>query len=36
LIAAGFIRLEGGQYRSIARFAGGRLFVNDQEIPLSP
>lgn len=36
LVAAGFIRLEGGQYRSIARFEGGRLFVNDQEIPLSP
>ncbi len=36
LIAAGFIRLEGGQYRSIARFEGGRLFVNDQEIPLLP
>lgn len=36
LLAAGFIRLEGGQYRSVARFAGGKLFVNDQEIPLAP
>jgi len=36
LIAMGFIRLEGGQYRSSARFEGGRLFVNDREIPLSP
>jgi hypothetical protein len=36
LTAAGFIRLEGGQYRSTARFEGGRLFVNDQEIHLSP
>lgn len=36
LIAMGFIRLEDGQYRSAARFESGRLFVNDQEIPLLP
>lgn len=34
LTTAGFIRLEGNQYRSSARFEGGRLFVNGQEIPL--
>ncbi|MDG4552677.1 MAG: YdgA family protein [Candidatus Competibacter sp.] len=35
LTAAGFIRLSGDQYRSTARFEGGKLFVNDQEIPLA-
>ncbi len=34
LTAAGFIRLEGDQYKSSARFEGGKLFVNGQEIPL--
>lgn len=34
LTTAGFIRLEGDQYRSSARFEGGKLFVNGQEIPL--
>ncbi|MDG4552356.1 MAG: YdgA family protein [Candidatus Contendobacter sp.] len=34
LTTAGFIRLEGNQYRSNARFESGRLFVNGQEIPL--
>jgi len=34
LTAAGFIRLEGNQYRSSARFEGGKLLVNGQEIPL--
>ncbi len=32
--AAGFIRLEGDKYKSTARFEGGKLFVNDKEIPL--
>lgn len=32
--AAGFLRLEGDQYKSTARFEGGKLFVNDKEIPL--
>jgi uncharacterized protein YdgA (DUF945 family) len=36
LTAAGFIRLEGDQYKSSARFEGGKLFVNGQEIPLLP
>lgn len=36
LVAMDFIRLEGGQYRSIARFEGGKLFLNGQEIPLLP
>jgi uncharacterized protein YdgA (DUF945 family) len=35
LMSAGFIRLEGGLYKSTARFEGGKLFVNDQEIPLA-
>ena len=34
LTTAGFIRLEGDQYKTTARFEGGQLFVNDQEIPL--
>ncbi|MDG4595197.1 MAG: YdgA family protein [Candidatus Contendobacter sp.] len=34
LTTAGFIRLEGNQYRSSARFEGGKLWVNGQEIPL--
>ncbi len=34
LTAAGFIRLSGDQYQTTARFEGGKLFVNDQEIPL--
>ena len=36
LTAAGFIRLEGDQYKTTARFEGGKLFVNGQEIPLAP
>lgn len=35
MTAAGFIRLEGDQYKSTARFEGGKLFVNDKEIPLA-
>ena len=35
LTAAGFIVLEGDQYKSSARFAGGKLTVNGQEIPLT-
>ena len=34
LTTAGFIRLEGDQYQSSARFEGGKLLVNGQEIPL--
>ena len=34
LMTAGFVRLEGGQYKTTARFEGGKLFVNGQEIPL--
>jgi uncharacterized protein YdgA (DUF945 family) len=34
LASAGFIRLEGNQYRSSARFENGKLLVNGQEIPL--
>jgi uncharacterized protein YdgA (DUF945 family) len=36
LTAAGFIQLEGDQYKTTARFEGGKLFVNGQEIPLAP
>lgn len=36
LTAAGFLRLEGDQYKTSARFEGGKLFVNGQEIPLAP
>jgi uncharacterized protein YdgA (DUF945 family) len=36
LTTAGFIRLEGDLYQSTARFEGGKLFVNGQEIPLTP
>ena len=36
MTAAGFIRLEGDRYQTTARFEGGKLFVNDQEIPLAP
>lgn len=36
LVAAHFIRLEGDRYLSTARFEGGKLSVNDQEIPLTP
>jgi len=36
LTSAGFIRLEGDQYKTTARFEGGKLFVNGQEIPLAP
>ena len=36
LTAAGFIRLEGDRYQSTARFEGGKLLVNDREIPLAP
>ena len=34
LTTAGFVRLEGDQYKTTARFEGGKLFVNGQEIPL--
>jgi len=34
LVAGGFIRLEGDQYKTTARFENGKLFVNGQEIPL--
>lgn len=34
MTAAGFLRLEGNDYRTVARFESGKLFVNDQEIPL--
>lgn len=36
MMAAGFIRLEGDQYKTTARFEGGKLSVNGQEIPLAP
>lgn len=36
LTAAGFIKLDGDRYTMAARFEGGKLFVNDQEIPLTP
>jgi uncharacterized protein YdgA (DUF945 family) len=36
MTAAGFIRLEGDQYKTTARFEGGKLSVNGQEIPLAP
>ncbi len=35
LITAGFIKLDGGRYTTTVRFADGKLFVNDQEIPLT-
>ncbi len=35
LIAAGFIKLDGDRYVTSARFADGKLFVNNQEIPLA-
>lgn len=35
LVAAHFIRLEGDRYLSTAHFEGGKLLVNDQEIPLA-
>lgn len=35
LISAGFIQMEGNQYKTKARFEGGKLFVNDKEIPLA-
>ncbi len=31
----GFVRLEGDRYRSTAKFEGGKLYVNDKEIPLT-
>ncbi|HRD65089.1 MAG TPA: YdgA family protein [Candidatus Competibacter sp.] len=34
MMAAGFVRLDGDRYESTARFEGGKLFVNDKEIPL--
>ncbi|MBK8182034.1 MAG: YdgA family protein [Candidatus Competibacteraceae bacterium] len=34
VVAAGFMRLEGDQYKSKAHFENGKLFVNDKEIPL--
>ena len=36
LTTSGFIRLEGDHYKTTARFEGGKLFVNGQEIPLMP
>lgn len=33
-IAAGFIKLDEDRYTTTARFADGKLLVNDQEIPL--
>ncbi len=36
VITAGFIRLADERYQSTARFEGGKLFVNDREIPLTP
>lgn len=36
MTAAGFVRLDGDRYESTARFEGGKLFVNDKEIPLGP
>ncbi|MDQ5910029.1 MAG: hypothetical protein QG599_2124 [Pseudomonadota bacterium] len=36
LITDGFIQLDGDRYKTIARFEGGKLFVNDKEIPLTP
>jgi len=36
LTAAGFIRLDGDQYQSSARFENGKLSVNGQDIPLAP
>jgi uncharacterized protein YdgA (DUF945 family) len=36
LISAGFIKLDGDRYTTTARFADGKLFVNGQEIPLTP
>jgi uncharacterized protein YdgA (DUF945 family) len=36
LTAAGFIKLDGDRYKTTARFADGKLLVNDQEIPLTP
>ena len=35
MTAAGFIRLEGDQYKSTAQFEGGKLLVNGKEIPLA-
>ncbi len=35
MTAAGFIRLEGDQYKSTVRFEGNKLLVNNQEIPLA-
>lgn len=34
MVEAGFLRLAGDQYQSTARFEGGKLFVNDREMPL--
>ena len=34
-ITAGFIKLDGERYVTTARFAQGKLFVNDREIPLT-
>lgn len=34
LVDAGFLRFEGDRYRIVARFAGGKLFINDKELPL--
>lgn len=36
MTAAGFVRVEGDRYKSTARFEGGKLFMNDKEIPLGP
>lgn len=36
MVIAGFLRLEGDQYKSAARFEGGKLSVNGKDIPLGP
>jgi len=36
VVASGLLRLEGDLYRTTARFEGGKLLVNGQEIPLAP
>lgn len=35
LTGMGFIRLTGERYQSTAKFEGGKLYVNDKEIPLT-
>ena len=36
VVASGLLRLDGGLYSATARFEGGKLFVNGQEIPVTP